>query len=332
MRQEIKSLTGLRGIAALWVVVFHYFSYIDITFIRTFIRSGYLAVDIFFILSAFVLTIAYKSKFHYSINIKDLFIFYKKRINRIYPIYLISILIIILIKGVTLKQLIINITLTQTFFDWNGIILNSSYWSLSTEWICYIIFPILLLFTNNLTIKKLIILILGGIILRFSLPFLPDMAIGVEKFRYHPPGADFPIGINSFIRTISCYLLGIGIALFPWRSKNNNTNIIILTFLTIISLFIPKGVFISPILVAVIIKLLSLNENDIISKLLNNKIIYFLGEISYSLYLFHIIFSHMDFTPFNNMFWDRVLWLILSIIISTITYHLIEKKVKFFKV
>lgn len=331
MKQEIKSLTGLRGIAALWVVIFHYFYYIDTILIKTLIRKGYLAVDIFFVLSAFVLTIAYQNKFKNAIHYNELINFYKKRINRIYPVYLLSLLIMIIISGSTLKQFIINLSLTQTFFDRDGIILNIAYWSLSTEWICYLIFPFLLLITSNLSKNKLLFLILLGIALRFSLPFIPDMAIGVEKFRYHPPGLDFAIGINALIRTISCYLIGIGLALYPIKKKNN-MYIHIFIILSILSLSTPKGVFLTPILVAMIIKYLYLDENNFIGKLLSNRFVYFLGEISYSLYLFHMIFIYIGFTPFESNFWNKTLWLILSIIISTITYHLIEKKVKFFKV
>lgn len=331
MRQEIKSLTGLRGIAALWVVVFHFFGDLDIPIIKNIIKQGYVSVDIFFVLSAFVLTIAYQNKFKNAIQYNDFITFYKKRINRIYPAYLLSLLIMMIVSGSTLKQFIINFGLTQTFFDRDGIILNIVYWSLSTEWICYLIFPFLLLIINNLSKNKLLIIILFGIILRFSLPFLPDMAIGVEKFRHHPPGANFTIGINALIRTISCYFIGIGLALYPLKNKSN-MNIYIFTILSILSLAHPKGVFLTPIFVAMIIKYLHIDENNLIGKLLSNRVVYFLGEISYSLYLFHMIFVYIGLYVFESNFWNTVLWLILSIIISTITYHLIEKKVKFFKV
>jgi peptidoglycan/LPS O-acetylase OafA/YrhL len=47
MNREIKSLTGLRGIVALWVVLFHFYTELNIGFLQRTIGQGYLAVDIF---------------------------------------------------------------------------------------------------------------------------------------------------------------------------------------------------------------------------------------------------------------------------------------------
>jgi peptidoglycan/LPS O-acetylase OafA/YrhL len=60
--QEIQSLTPLRGIAAIWVICFHYavvyFAFRPEQFSWVF-NKGYLAVDIFFMLSGFVLSHVY---------------------------------------------------------------------------------------------------------------------------------------------------------------------------------------------------------------------------------------------------------------------------------
>src|SRR5438552_11928319 len=52
---SLPALTGLRGIAAFWVVLFH----LDAAHVVPFIRNGYLGVDIFFILSGFILSHVY---------------------------------------------------------------------------------------------------------------------------------------------------------------------------------------------------------------------------------------------------------------------------------
>ncbi|PRB01186.1 hypothetical protein CQ046_16180 [Chryseobacterium sp. MYb7] len=52
MKHEIKSLTGLRGIVALWVTFFH-FSYFNYFWIQPLVRKGYVAVDIFFCTQCF---------------------------------------------------------------------------------------------------------------------------------------------------------------------------------------------------------------------------------------------------------------------------------------
>ncbi|HLA58321.1 MAG TPA: acyltransferase family protein, partial [Puia sp.] len=62
----LSNLTPLRGIAALWVVVFH-FSEIVAKFVSTqysrLLTKGYLMVDLFFILSGFIMIHVYRKKF-----------------------------------------------------------------------------------------------------------------------------------------------------------------------------------------------------------------------------------------------------------------------------
>ena len=57
---EIKSLTGLRGIAAMVVVIYHVFKN---TWIARYTQNGYLAVDVFFVLSGFVMMLTYGQSF-----------------------------------------------------------------------------------------------------------------------------------------------------------------------------------------------------------------------------------------------------------------------------
>jgi peptidoglycan/LPS O-acetylase OafA/YrhL len=65
--REIRSLTGLRGVAVAYVVVHHFF--LGLTFTNpftTFLAHGYLAVDLFFVLSGFVMTLNYGMDLHQS--------------------------------------------------------------------------------------------------------------------------------------------------------------------------------------------------------------------------------------------------------------------------
>jgi peptidoglycan/LPS O-acetylase OafA/YrhL len=91
MNREIKSLTGLRGIVALWVVLFHFYTELNIGFLQRTIGQGYLAVDIFFVLSAFLLTVSYSEKFR-NLNVKGIVSFYKSGSTEFIPfiLYLLS--------------------------------------------------------------------------------------------------------------------------------------------------------------------------------------------------------------------------------------------------
>jgi peptidoglycan/LPS O-acetylase OafA/YrhL len=96
--RQLPSLTPLRGIAALWVVLYHYtaqyFPNLDITNYTQVIGKGYLAVDIFFMLSGFVMTHVYHRAFSESItnNYKN---FLVARFARLYPLHVFILLLFV---------------------------------------------------------------------------------------------------------------------------------------------------------------------------------------------------------------------------------------------
>ena len=90
-RREIRSLTGLRGIAALWVVVHHalYIARPRGPF-WTLIYHGYLAVDLFFVLSGYVIAMNYAERSELRIHLGDVVAFLCKRFARTYPLYAVA--------------------------------------------------------------------------------------------------------------------------------------------------------------------------------------------------------------------------------------------------
>ena len=78
-------LDGLRGVAALLVVLYHVFegfSFAGGSPVITFINHGYLAVDFFFILSGFVIGYAYDDRWQKGFTLGD---FFRRRIIRLHP-------------------------------------------------------------------------------------------------------------------------------------------------------------------------------------------------------------------------------------------------------
>ncbi|WP_347217700.1 acyltransferase [Chryseobacterium sp.] len=333
MKNEIKSLTSLRGIVALWVAFFH-LSHFETEIIQTVVGKGYVAVDIFFVLSAFLLAVSYGSKFKI-LNFNALKLFYKKRINRIYPVYIASVIFIVifLIKASKTKFLI-NAALLQCFFNPNYS-LGSVYWSLSTEWICYLIFPFLLFFIVRYKIRSEILIIVG-LILRVILPYLPDnlyldSEIPMQMIK-SPDYLDITYGLNSLVRTVSSYLLGIGLAFLPGIWFRKNIIIYIALILSLLLLYTEKGLFFIPLLSAIIIKQLYDGEDSIFKRFLGNDVVYFLGNISYSLYIIHYIVLREKLVFLPSELMNSFVLLALSIVLSYFSYILIERKVKIFKV
>ncbi|WP_121486251.1 acyltransferase family protein [Chryseobacterium sp. 7] len=334
MRHEIKSLTGLRGIVALWVTFAHFCNFNDL-WIEPVMVKGYVAVDIFFVLSAFLLSISYSKKFQ-SLFFDDVKIFYKRRINRIYPVYFVSVIlivvftIILLAKNTSWSEFLINILLIQCFFS-SDYLLNIVYWSLSTEWISYLIFPFILWTILRYKIKGWFLIIIS-LVIRSMLPYIPDINIGNSPLYRSYEYLDTISGINSLIRTLSSYFLGIGIAFLPeWKIKKNIFFIYGIVVLFFLLFYTEKGILFIPLLSAIIIKHLNSEKASLIKLFLETKIVYFLGNISYSLYIIHYIVKKQNIILLNSRHFNDFLMISVSILISYFSYILIERKVKIFK-
>ncbi|HTH31258.1 MAG TPA: acyltransferase, partial [Lacibacter sp.] len=81
-KEHFLILDGLRGIAALAIVVFHFMEWIITDFTKNFIAHGFLAVDFFFCLSGFVIAYAYDNRIE-AMGIQK---FFKLRFIRLHPL------------------------------------------------------------------------------------------------------------------------------------------------------------------------------------------------------------------------------------------------------
>ncbi|GBQ93076.1 putative acyltransferase [Acetobacter nitrogenifigens DSM 23921 = NBRC 105050] len=152
--EEIRSLTGLRGVAAVWVVLFHMVVHDPGSgLIDAMIKHGYLAVDLFFVLSGFVMAMSYRRIFTHPLTGKTFCVFMLRRIARIYPLYIFVLLLVstrligqaFLTHGPArslLTDLPFNIFLIQAWVGRPSILGPS--WSVSTEFAAYFLFPLLL--------------------------------------------------------------------------------------------------------------------------------------------------------------------------------------------
>jgi peptidoglycan/LPS O-acetylase OafA/YrhL len=173
--KHIKSLDGIRAIAVLLVVFFHWgYPTLTITF-------GWVGVNLFFVLSGYLITnilLKDKDQYVFTSYIKT---FYLKRTFRIFPLYftflfLMSAYVILLGVPFYTELLGKNIWLLLTFlYNYTGIINYQSYisplqpgahhffghlWSLAVEEQFYLIFPFLVYFLNKQNLKILIISII----------------------------------------------------------------------------------------------------------------------------------------------------------------------------
>src|ERR1700722_19534911 len=113
MKVEIRSLTGVRGVAAIIIVIYHYGKFrLDHVSDVWDIPHGYLPVDLFFMLSGFVIGYVYRDHLHPESS-SDYKIFLIKRFARLYPAY-------IVISALYALKIALGLTGDETFarFDW----------------------------------------------------------------------------------------------------------------------------------------------------------------------------------------------------------------------
>jgi peptidoglycan/LPS O-acetylase OafA/YrhL len=157
---HISSLTGLRGVAALWVLGFHFLGVFEhwgwnLGVMRAPLEAGYLGVDLFFALSGFVIAHAYTAKLAGQSPKAAWRSFMHRRFARIYPVHVFVILI--LLVGIVgsraigrdfaegadygLGNLLRHLTLTQVWLPGGSASWNAPSWSIHAEWFAYACFP-----------------------------------------------------------------------------------------------------------------------------------------------------------------------------------------------
>lgn len=169
---EIRSLTGLRIVAAAWVVGFHFMFTPGDAWSRVVeplapaIRTGALGVDLFYVLSGFVITLTYLEKSGRRPGVRGTVAFWWARICRIWPVYAVVTTVFggwllykqtrtpdgLLVWQNTQPDISVASYLQQLAMVqlWNEPTFDGSSWvgpawSISAEWLAYVLFPLLVL-------------------------------------------------------------------------------------------------------------------------------------------------------------------------------------------
>ena len=168
-RPDLHALTGLRFVAAVAVVVVHLRGHLAALLPATArvdpaLSAGFLGVDLFFVLSGFILGYHYLDAFP-RVGPRAYGAFLRHRLARIYPLHLATLGLLALFvgfMGVTgrglddpqaygLRDLAANLLLTQCWtFGECAITWNGPAWSLSAEWFAYLCFPALAMVVRRL--------------------------------------------------------------------------------------------------------------------------------------------------------------------------------------
>lgn len=340
---RIEQLTFTRFVAAVLIVVFHFgttksfFSNENFQFI---FKQANVGVSYFFMLSGFVMIIAYHKKT--KINFKD---YMRNRFARIYPVYLLALLLLLALfvisRQVRFTDFILNLFMVQAWVPNKALVFNIPAWSLSVELFFYALFPLVYnRYYSKINYIKLIVPIIlfwcvSQLVYHYLLgqTHLTDLFYSNTDIKYHPV-----FHLNAFLLG---NLAGLYFVKNSNKIKNYDLAIICVTALILIALKFPIGLNFHNGLLAVLfiplIVLMSLN-NGFITKLFNKKAFIFLGEISYGLYILQfIVWIYISDYRLNKYFGlDKAedflfcffLRLSILIIISALSYVYIETPIR----
>ncbi|HEX4558612.1 MAG TPA: acyltransferase [Mycobacterium sp.] len=165
---EIKALSGLRIGAAIWVVLFHFRPWLEVSApgfrsaLAPVLNCGAQGVDLFFMLSGFVLTWNYLDRMGESFSARATLHFLWLRLARVWPVYLVTLhlalawIIFTLHVGhlpspdadqLTAVSYVRQVLLMQLWFQpfFDGTSWDGPAWSISAEWLAYLVFGLLVL-------------------------------------------------------------------------------------------------------------------------------------------------------------------------------------------
>lgn len=336
-------LGGLRGVAVISVLLFHYFPYSRLT------RGGFIGVDIFFVLSGFLITQSILAK--PTFGKKEFLLFVDKRIKRLFPALAFAMCILaslgfLLYQKNEYRQLAIEIT-SSSFFVTNWLYLKeASYfdpsiyantllhtWSLAIEGQFYITLPLLLLVFR----RKVVQLLLLSLIFLVSYSILMTIPLSQNMKFYGTPTRLWELlggviaaysqyyflsirdsrNFNQFYQQVHRLFPFLGITLIGtgFLLINSESN-----FPGLLSLY--------PFFGALFI-ILGPTKGFISRYILKNRFLIFFGEISYSLYLWHwiLLSSTYILVGYVATLYLKISLILLSILLAVISTFFIEKPI-----
>ncbi len=343
---EYRGLTGLRGIAALmvfWSHVKERLAMIDGAFephwlFERLFFSGGRQVDVFFVLSGFVMTLVYHNWFVQGVTRGGYQTFIRRRLARIYPLH---VFVLLLVLGAVVVAPYVGVqmrmgadrftydTLPQHFLlihAW-GLGMsepgawNPPSWSISIEMLAYLVFPFLLWALLRLARRNPWL----GVALTAAAGVAANLVWQWDIW-----------GMGAIARGLTEFSLGCATALLMhgaaarWLAGERGALVALAIMAAGYAVVADTNIIIA---LACAPLLLSLCGDNAASRVLGSRPLHFLGEISYSLYLGHFFFVSLAYRLVDPVWMAGGAWqalaggaVLTAIIIglSTLTYYWVE--------
>jgi peptidoglycan/LPS O-acetylase OafA/YrhL len=236
---SIAALTGLRGYAALWVLVSHvsFTDSLSVTIAKRLdwklangvLRHEYLAVDLFFMLSGFVLTHAHARELDARVDRSSYVRFLLLRLARVYPLHIVALGVTLLLHLFVTPNLLpasnpgcfaLHMVMMASWGFCTGVSWNAPAWSLSSEWLGYLVLPLVLICTAGLKRVRAQLAVVGTLVVLFVALFFSYLCFGEFQFE-----TDYSNGAGASGRVLIGVILGSvlrrlydqpSVRRFPW--------------------------------------------------------------------------------------------------------------------
>jgi peptidoglycan/LPS O-acetylase OafA/YrhL len=300
---EIPALTSLRFFAAMWVVLLHYADWLPGK-APPIISRGTLAVDFFFMLSGFILVHAHRRQI--ATRTLAARLFYVKRLARIYPLHFATLIFYAVMVGAlalmhkalpnparySLVQFVLNLLLLHAVQIKDAGSWNYPSWSVGSEWIAYLAFPLFatLIFERLHKVRPAVIVVFATLIFLAVYAASP-LVTGVPFLEIH---SNF-----GYLRVLPEFLLGMALyRLFEnqraqWFS--HAAAIPLLTAAILLTTYWGQSLLTIGLLAALICAAAEASRARFAPTLLSSRPLKYLGTNSYALYMVHLPVSTVLF-------------------------------------
>jgi len=337
------AINAFRGFASLYVVLYHLRYYNNFDWFSAFpvLRYGYIGVDFFFILSGLIVSHVYLPQF--AVGGRD---FWKKfiwyRIARLFPVHLL--IMVLMLLAAVIPPLLSGGEPelgTQDYKDWflltflvrqwtlpADYIWNTPAWSISAEFFAYlVVFPFIAYFTRNNFGRSagLMLAIFGSMLL--LLMIASAGTINVKPYA------------GPLVRVTGGFMLGSGLylVLSSLKTVRNWDRVLGFSLATLIIILLTAptmdaaGWPVDLVLIAALVATISCTylASGPISDWLSKPGLFWLGEISFALYLCHIPMTRLCRYVADKLEWERGFGFgLLSVMIAIATAHLLYRLVE----
>jgi peptidoglycan/LPS O-acetylase OafA/YrhL len=339
-----RSFEGGRGAAALLVALFH----MSLGDSRIVLRlpGAYIFVDLFFVLSGFLICSTYGKKLG---SARALPSFLLRRFGRLFPLLMVATVayVAMLNAGVlahrvldgpsaplrpfvvpTLRETLAMLSMMHSMGVFDHVILNYASWSISTEFYAYIFFALLCLMFRGRTrlIAFALTVVVGYLLTAWA-------TVHVHQCLKWGNCLDLTFDYG-FVRCVTGFFLGallsyLRVAGHPWRGAMQAASVAALALMFVFMQRHPVLALAAPLLFACFLLSIS-SDTGPVAALLNTGPMQFLGQQSYSIYLMHpvLLLGFNGVRPYATSWLGQLLFLLayaaMVLLVSRWTFRLVE--------